>query len=76
MHFTLCPQNEEIFFWPHSKQTKDKRDFLIQLFLSAHKTKERRGVEFYGHLKNLEEENLFWCKKEYVCSRHTYYSLL
>jgi hypothetical protein len=75
MHFTLCPQNEEIFFWPHSKQTKDKRDFLIQLFLSAHKNqrKERRGVEFYGHFQNLDEE-ISLCKKAYmyVCSRQTY----
>jgi hypothetical protein len=49
----------KFLFWPYSKQTKDKRDFLIQLFKVPIKPKERRGVEFNGHLKNLDEENLF-----------------
>jgi len=28
-----------------------------------HPTKERRGVEFYGHLQNLEEEISFGVKR-------------
>jgi hypothetical protein len=51
MHFTLCPQNEEILFWPHSKQTKDKRDFLINFFKCPMKPKNGEEFEFYGHLK-------------------------